>query len=168
MYICRRFRTSKSVVTILLIALMLVACGILGHTKEKATFRLKYSDDSEIFFVDGEKVSEGAITSTNEGTTQRLSADGVELDLSFCGLVVSDVRSTQWVVVSKKDKPALMRYWFTATDGNFYNLDAYGTCNGDLQPESGTTIVTGTGEWNLSDTGHGYDIEWKLEITRDE
>jgi hypothetical protein len=167
--------------TILLMALALVAWGILGHMsvslakkgggqgKEKATFRLKYSDDSEIFFVDGEKVSDGAITATNDETTQRLYAIGVELDLSFFGLEVSDdpdIRSPYWVVISKKRKPAVMRYWFTATDGNFYNLDAYGTCNGDLQPESGTTTVTGTGEWYFSDTWHGDDLYWKLIVER--
>ena len=193
MYTYKRFRTSKSAVTIILIILALVAWEILGLTgtplakkgkgKETATFEISYIEDSALAFVPQPLPISCPIP---PGSTQ-IGDHGVVLDLSAFGeyTVSLEAKGPGPLLLIEQDQQdvseAHVSYWFTdAGSGVQYQLEMLGMFvpnpdNWLPAPGSTATVAAAEGDnWTLSplkgkrkevhtETG---ELNWTLEITR--
>ena len=193
MYTYRRFKTSKWSLSIILIAVALVAWGVLGLTgtplakRELATFKLEYSDDSDVAFVGGEQVVDGAVEvdmympGCGSINVQWQVVLGLPDSEDFPELEV--LEPTYWQILERKKTPGtvLVQYAFRGQhkDGSIveYGIQMPGTIEGEgeLLPAPGEpTTVSSSAEAELSVTKgkykNGYSwtgyLDWTLTITR--
>ncbi len=179
MYIYRRFRTTKSVVTILVVALALGILAIAHKSlakkpdnggEEDVTYTVSYtqSEGTDLFDLGGYEVTLSDDTKVFNLRTQ-LS------DLSSLGGDWVDHDGEGWLQVARLKKDPIgveLRYWFTDTNtGSEYLLTMPGKIMGEwLSATEPTVIESSGGDWKISakvskDEESGPDLGWGITLT---